>query len=337
MPDVYCIINKVNRKKYIGICKDSYKRRLRVHIWNSKNKKRPDVYEYPLYKAMRKYSIDEFEIQLLETVDSWEKAKEREKYYISLYRTFTEYSDCNGYNQTLGGEGTLGRAGELHAMYGKRGKKSPNYGKKRSDETKKILSEGKIGELNPMYGKCGNLHHNYGKEVSVEMREHLRRLNKGKIIPLETRLKISKTMTGKEGRPHTEETKRKLSEIAKARVGILAPNYGKKFTNEHRKKLSEAKRGKYVGELNPSYGKKGKLAARSKKIVQLDLKYNLINTWESMGLAFEATGVTSSAISKVCRGDRNKAGGFIWMFYKDYLKFINENISLNNKNISKNK
>lgn len=38
--------------------------------------------------------------------------------------------------------------------------------------------------------------------------------------------------------------------------GIESPNFGKKFTEEHINNISEAKKGKYVGENNPFYGKK---------------------------------------------------------------------------------
>ena len=49
---------------------------------------------------------------------------------------------------------------------------------------------------------------------------------------------------GCSGRIVSDETRKKLSEA----------NKGKKFSVEHRRKLSEACKGKYVGEKNPMYG-----------------------------------------------------------------------------------
>ena len=74
------------------------------------------------------------------------------------------------------------------------------------------------------------------------MKQRLREANLGKVIPLYVREKISNTLKGRPGIPHSEETKKKLSEIASNRIGELAPNYGKKFSDDHKQKLSAAKR-----------------------------------------------------------------------------------------------
>ena len=42
----------------------------------------------------------------------------------------------------------------------------------------------------------------------------------------------------------------------KARLALSKANQGRKFTEEHRRKLSLAKKGKYVGEKSPFYGRK---------------------------------------------------------------------------------
>lgn len=116
--------------------------------------------------------------------------------------------------------------------------------------------------------------------------------------------------------------------MASKRIGELSPNYGKKFSDEHRKKLSDAKKGKYVGELSPCYGKKGNEAARSIAIVQLTLNGDYIKKHDSMGLASEETGISSSAISKVCRGVRNHTGGYKWAKLLDYEEHLYTGIEL---------
>ena len=54
------------------------------------------------------------------------------------------------------------------------------------------------------------------------------------------------------GKTHTEEVRKKLSEINKGRV---CHNKGKKASEETRKKLSEFRKNKYIGEENPFFGK----------------------------------------------------------------------------------
>ena len=57
---VYLIINNINNKKYVGITSvNRYNRRMKEHIWQSSNKC-GIRYNYPLYKAFRKYGIEVF-------------------------------------------------------------------------------------------------------------------------------------------------------------------------------------------------------------------------------------------------------------------------------------
>ncbi len=47
---------------------------------------------------------------------------------------------------------------------------------------------------------------------------------------------------------------------------------------------------------------------------QYDMNETLLNTYSSIKEAWEATGVSDSKISTVCKGKRNNAGGFIWKY-----------------------
>lgn len=94
MAYIYQIINKVNGKIYVGKTEFSIEKRFKEHcrdIFKERNEKRP------LYAAMRKYGIENFEISLIEETDNPE---EREIYWIEQKRSFK-----NGYNATLGGDG----------------------------------------------------------------------------------------------------------------------------------------------------------------------------------------------------------------------------------------
>ena len=93
---IYKITNLINDKSYIGQS---------IHIeerWR-KHRNYPSEYsEYPLYRAFRKYGLENFSFEILEYCQENE-LNEKEKYYISLYQTFGQ-----GYNQTEGGEGASG-------------------------------------------------------------------------------------------------------------------------------------------------------------------------------------------------------------------------------------
>lgn len=87
---IYKITNLKNSKIYIGQSSNIMKRWYQ-HIINSKSKNKQ--YERPLYQAIRKYGIDNFNFEIIE-VCNLEELINREQYWISYY-------DCkwpNGYN-----------------------------------------------------------------------------------------------------------------------------------------------------------------------------------------------------------------------------------------------
>ena len=95
---IYKITNQINQKAYIGKTIYDINHRWEEHKRDynkEKNKNRP------LYKAIRKYGIDNFTIEKIEEVDIKELSN-REIYWIEYYHTFS-----NGYNATLGGDGKI--------------------------------------------------------------------------------------------------------------------------------------------------------------------------------------------------------------------------------------
>ena len=94
MSYIYKITNNINDKIYIGKTEFSIEKRFKEHCrdaFRDRNEKRP------LYAAMRKYGIENFQIELVEETDSPE---EREIYWIGYYDGYTK-----GYNATKGGDG----------------------------------------------------------------------------------------------------------------------------------------------------------------------------------------------------------------------------------------
>ena len=95
---IYLITNKINTKKYVGKTAQSIEKRWREHISDSK-KERCEI--RPLYRAIRKYGVENFSIELIEECNP-KALPEREQYWIEYYNTYKD-----GYNATLGGDGTI--------------------------------------------------------------------------------------------------------------------------------------------------------------------------------------------------------------------------------------
>lgn len=95
---IYKITNIINGHSYIGLSKDIEKR-WQNHIDHLNSKKE---FNKALYKAMRKYGLENFIIEILEECpEDNEILKERERYWISYYNT---YNDREQYNETPGGD-----------------------------------------------------------------------------------------------------------------------------------------------------------------------------------------------------------------------------------------
>ena len=98
---IYKFENKINRKIYIGKTKN-IKERIYQHSHVTKNK------NTKFGNALRKYGINMFDFNILVTIHS--KSSDNldiilnclEKYFIKKYNSFN-----NGYNCTLGGDGTI--------------------------------------------------------------------------------------------------------------------------------------------------------------------------------------------------------------------------------------
>jgi len=127
---IYKVTNAINGKVYIGFDSNWPKRKYshKYHL-NKRNQH--------LYYAFRKYGWDNFEWEVIyQSKDGEHCLNVMESYFINQYDSYN-----NGYNETLGGEGTLGH--------------------KHKEETIKKLSnlaKGKyFGENNPMFNKRHSL------------------------------------------------------------------------------------------------------------------------------------------------------------------------------------
>lgn len=111
MVGIYLIENKINGKGYVGLSVN-IQRRWWDHRSKSMTSNKKEDLDKPLYKAMRKYGLENFKLTILEECPE-EKLKEREIFWIEKLDTYRK-----GYNATLGGDTPSGEPlkGEKHGM-----------------------------------------------------------------------------------------------------------------------------------------------------------------------------------------------------------------------------
>ena len=187
---IYKIENLVNGKVYIGQSVDIYAR----WVDHKKESQPKGKLNYPLYRAFRKYGVEHFSFEILEKC-SEDELNDRERYFIEFYRSYIKWENSNGYNQTLGGEGTRG--------FGLNGDKNPMYGKHRTEEEKRKIREARkgkySGENHPMYGipRTEETKEKIRNSWTDERKEYYKNMLSGENNPMY-------------GKHHTEEEKKKI-------------------------------------------------------------------------------------------------------------------------------
>ena len=96
LSSIYCFTNKINGKQYVGSTIVQPNVRYNQHIYNATHED-THQYNYPLYQAIRKYGIDNFNFEILFQKECEEQEiRQIEKEYILKLNTVSPY----GYNQT---------------------------------------------------------------------------------------------------------------------------------------------------------------------------------------------------------------------------------------------
>ena len=82
---IYKITNNINGKSYIGQSVNIQKRfnNHKSAAFNPNNR----LYEFPLYRAIRKYGIENFNFEVLEECKK-EELNNKEIFYITKYKTY---------------------------------------------------------------------------------------------------------------------------------------------------------------------------------------------------------------------------------------------------------
>lgn len=213
---IYKTTNLVNGKIYIG--KKESSEYVSTYFGSGKLIKR----------AIEKYGVDNFKNEVLFWCKNLEELNSKEVETIKDNDSF--YYSGHGYNIAGGGDG-----GDLISNM---------------SETDRVVylqkkSEQNTGKNNPNYGNHMSIKGNRNPTKRPEVRQKLsqsllgsknpmygkRGSNYGKHLSLETRQKLSKALSGENnpnyGIPKSEETKRKISEAQK----------GRSFTEEHKRNL----------------------------------------------------------------------------------------------------
>jgi group I intron endonuclease len=97
---VYKITNTVNGHAYVGITQCELRKRWREHLCAARTNKMQR-----LYRAMRKYGIENFTVEELCQAADDQELKALERKYIAELNTYA--GNGNGYNLTDGGDGPL--------------------------------------------------------------------------------------------------------------------------------------------------------------------------------------------------------------------------------------
>lgn len=105
------------------------------------------------------------------------------------------------------------------------------------------------------------------------------------------------------GIPCSDETKKKIGD---ANRGCNSAWWHREFSKEHKRHISESKKG---------------IPTKVSKVLQFTMSGDFVKEYDSISEAARTLGVDGSAISKCCRGKRNKVFNFKWRY-----KYENKNI-----------
>jgi group I intron endonuclease len=226
---VYCIENKLDGKKYVGITKGEIQRRFKQHKTITKTKNTSN--KSHIHNAMNLYGIDNFIVYELDSAETKEELFEKEKEWIKKLD-----SKNNGYNETDGGEGTFGWKPTKEQRKHNSEKMKKYY--LNNPDSKKHLSILNKEKWNNLTEEEQNKKRNQFSEA-----RKLTTGPKGKTWTLSDEAKKN-ISAAKKGVPKSAEERKRLSETRK---GSGNPNYGRKHSPETIEKMRKSALQRKVG------------------------------------------------------------------------------------------
>ena len=325
MIGIYKITNKINGKCDIGQSID-IKRRINDHKHCKTDK--------PLYRAFKKYGIDNFDFEILEEC-SQEELDQKEIYYINFYNSTT---DGNGYNLEHGGEFKdiiLCEEAKKKAVEGFK-KAIKNMPKEQFEEWHKKIGLKHKGKIvsQEQREKISKTLKKYFKDENV--RKNLSAKHKGKVISLFTRIKMSIIQQEKMkqyakkvlqydlnnnliAEYNSLQDASKQTGFCKSGIGNCCNGkahtcngfrwkYDEEFNKQFRKSTN-----RIINPKPPLKGQPSEVPKRWKKVYQYDECYNLIKVFDSFKQVAQEFGEYKN-VSAVCRGQREHAYGYRWSY-----------------------
>ena len=299
---VYGIKNLVNGKFYIGSAarkRGGMKYRWYDHITALQ---KGEHRNYHLQNAWNKYGIDNFEFFVIEIID-YDGTKERDDYIRQREEVyFDKYNSLdrnNGYNISENAEGG-GWGYTLEGIKNNRFKFSYETFQKAMDYL-----------INTDKGI---------KTISKELKIHAGLLFR--IYHREIFQEEFKDVVFKERKTATEKAEDKKKELYKQKDKIVEelnqfPNVretSKKY-NVTPHLMREFLKENNITVKRVCKGRKG-VNGKAKKVYQYSLRGEYLGEFDSMGVASSKLNIPDGKISACCTGNRKKAGGFRWSYYK---------------------
>ena len=238
---VYCLLNTVNGKRYVGSASVSLKVRIKSHRNCLRSGRHGNCY---LQRAWNKYGEEAFEFSVLEYCAA-ESCISREQYWMDEYRSADQRY---GYN--------------IEPVAGS------SLGVKRSEETKELYREVSRNRWKDEEYRSRMQEAHLGYTVSEETKKKISSAHLGRRFSDQHRANMSKAKIGNKhfvGRKHSIEAKAKVSEARR----------GKPLSAEHRLKLSEAQRKRMQTEEGKSTVRKAVEAFRKSCLLRREEKQSM--------------------------------------------------------------
>lgn len=271
---IYKITNLINNKLYIGKTVTSI-----AHRWDQHKSAAKNRGQWALYKAIRKYGEDNFSIEMIEEVDN-DNLNNREIYWINYYNSYRD-----GYNMTLGGDGRISLNRNKIIELWNNGCSVQTISKNLNcwvSSVIDILKEQNIYDPERIKKeRIINTANSQSQHKIIQYNEN------GEIINIFNSCKEAAEHIGG------------FSDTIHGGITTKGSRYGYYWAYEDAKEL-------------PNFRPIKRSIMR--EVYQYSLNGDFVNCFNSAAEAKRKTGIDSSSILRVCKGQRKTAGGYKWSY-----------------------